>query len=409
MPNLVEGITSSFSVLRQLLVACGRLHWMALLGQSSMFEKCESALRASFFIEAAHQVEDFAERSFQCPCPQISRSETELGLLSAVMHDGCVHEPSLRDLIGRVAATIEHLRATMIETVRAVDVMAPTRCLLDGLRLPECSTSSNKTSVDFSGIHRQDHPIKSIVGPRSVNIDAAFDPTYSLMDRPAPQFTEAITDIVPYLWTLSMRESTAAEVCALSGIEYDGLPLGFYRDMAKQIWDEARHAVMFFQLSQSLFPELISDTSSPVEVVECVQRFQQIGAGLPVPRERSLYEAMWNADLAERLVLLQLDTEGPAIGRLRAKLKSSFALSHPQMELGWRIDSRDETSHAAIGTRWLRYIVPNKIERAQAVTDARTLRAILLLTPVVHYGPLSLSELLDRYTSGNTFPEPAAS
>jgi hypothetical protein len=56
-------------------------------------------------------------------------------------------------------------------------------------------------------------------------------------------FGESLRETIRYLWTVCVGETMAAELCALSSIEYDGLPPAFYRDMGKQAWDEMRHAV----------------------------------------------------------------------------------------------------------------------------------------------------------------------
>jgi hypothetical protein len=45
----------------------------------------------------------------------------------------------------------------------------------------------------------------------------------------------------------AFRETLAAEVAALSILEYDGLPWPFYLDMARQVEDESRHALLAFQ------------------------------------------------------------------------------------------------------------------------------------------------------------------
>jgi hypothetical protein len=77
--------------------------------------------------------------------------------------------------------------------------------------------------------------------------------------KKAPEFSERLQDAVPYFWTLAIREAMACDSCALSGIEYDNLPLEFYRDIAKQAWDEAIHAEMFLRLSVELMPEVINN------------------------------------------------------------------------------------------------------------------------------------------------------
>ena len=50
---------------------------------------------------------------------------------------------------------------------------------------------------------------------------------------------DLLEDIMPSFWSVAHSEMLAAELCALSIIEYDHLPLKFYLDLAKQSWDEA--------------------------------------------------------------------------------------------------------------------------------------------------------------------------
>jgi hypothetical protein len=41
--------------------------------------------------------------------------------------------------------------------------------------------------------------------------------------------------------------------------------------------------------------------------------FFKTGSGLPIPSEGNFYEVMWRADLVERLILMQIQTETPAV------------------------------------------------------------------------------------------------
>src|SRR5205085_6798080 len=134
------------------------------------------------------------------------------------------------------------------------------------------------------------------------------------VDRHAPEFGESIEENIPYFWIMAARETLASQMCALSAVEYDGLPLAFYSDMAKQCWDEARHSLSFVLLAQKL------------------TELKQIGPergggqseheGFPIPKEGNFYEAMLNADLAQRLVLMNQRTEAPAIPSITKRLGS---------------------------------------------------------------------------------------
>jgi len=73
-------------------------------------------------------------------------------------------------------------------------------------------------------------------------------------------------------------------------VEYDGLPLAFYRDFAKQARDEMRHALLFFRLGVDLLPSFLAWPPPDHPLVPGARRFAETGSGLPVPRERNLYE-----------------------------------------------------------------------------------------------------------------------
>jgi uncharacterized ferritin-like protein (DUF455 family) len=190
-------------------------------------------------------------------------------------------------------------------------------------------------------------------------------------------------------------------LCALSAVEYDGLPNQFYWDMGKQAWDEARHAMFFLHSSLSLIGEISSigselSDSAPWLVLD---HFRATGRGLPIPFEGNLYESMLNADLVERLVLMNIRTEAPAVGRKLQRIRSSFCQTHGPIAEGYEFDRFDETSHAAIGKRWLEFLLPDENERKGRMEEADLLRNVYLLTSFSHHGGGTMTELLSKYTS----------
>lgn len=217
-------------------------------------------------------------------------------------------------------------------------------------------------------------------------------------------FGDTLEENVPYFWSLAIRESLAADLCALSIVEYDQMPLSFYRDMAKQSWDEMRHSTYFFDLALTLIPELVDqlDTDHPLHAN--LTRFLATREGLPIPRERNLYEAILNASLVERLVLLHRDTETPGILRIKEKINSEFCSSRPHIGAALEIVMRDEVTHSRFGNVWLKHLIPDARERQDAIATTELLRGVLLLSAFAHHGGGSLGQLLSRYSQGETAP-----
>jgi hypothetical protein len=211
------------------------------------------------------------------------------------------------------------------------------------------------------------------------------------------------SETVPYFWHLANREALASPLCALSAVEYDNLPLQFYWDMAKQASDEARHAQYFLQTSLTLLPDLRGDVSLHAGCAWLsLAEFWSTGRGLPIPREGNLYESMLNADLIERLILMNYRTEMPAVGRITARIKSRFCQSHPQIADAYEFDRIDEASHGVIGKRWLERLLPNEDERLARLEESDLLRNVLILTSFCHHGGESMANLMRTYTSSQS-------
>lgn len=132
-------------------------------------------------------------------------------------------------------------------------------------------------------------------------------------------------------------EIAAMEVCAKNIISYRSMPLEFKLDMARQIWDEARHA------------RLMKKTLSDLGAKE---------------GDFSYNAKVWTKsekgrDLAERLAIQQVFQEGNA-------LESNFVLTDVLAEAGlnklvviFDYINADEALHVQIGNRWLRYLTGN--------------------------------------------------
>lgn len=232
-----------------------------------------------------------------------------------------------------------------------------------------------------------------LIGPSKIKIDKSFEPSYNILENPTPEFGNTLEEIVPYFWSLSLREILASELCSLSIIEYDNLPLQFYWDFSKQSWDEARHSEVYLNLSISFFDNLSQTLESKNKLYLIIESYNLTGKGLPVPKEKNMYEAILNSELEERLILMNILTEAPAIGRLIKKMKRSICNQYPEIKRTFEFDKIDETFHARIGNYWLKYLIPDPTIRRQKIEDTKMLRGILLLISISEYSDINLIEM----------------
>ena len=375
--SLRQGVANACGTLATL----GRLHALRNLGGCDVIAREAAARDFVFCVDAASQLENFANRYYHARLGLVSWPLALQRELDAIIVGGEIDLAALEAVTVQVAASatevLERLRSLAEHSLLAqplVTVLRGIEMLLPGqpLHVPDGSTYS-AFSRDY-----HDGPGRVFRGPTTVHLGPEFKPTYSLTDRRPPEFGSSIEENVPYFWLMAARETLASQMCALSAVEYDGLPLAFYSDMAKQCWDEARHSLNFLNLAQEMAThELKND-------------------GFPIPG--NFYEAMLNADLVQRLVLMNHRTEAPAIPAITRRLASDFCKQHSAVTEFYEFDRIDETSHASIGNRWLRHLAPDESERGKMIEEADLLRGLLLLTTFAHHGDGSLTELATRFS-----------
>jgi uncharacterized ferritin-like protein (DUF455 family) len=136
-------------------------------------------------------------------------------------------------------------------------------------------------------------------------------------------------------------EIVAMESCARNILEFRDMPLEFRLDMARQIWDEARHA-RFIR-----------------------RRLEQMGARVGDYHYSlvSWKNYMSGASLAERLAIQQVVLEGNGIdaGVLIARVateNNDFGTAEV-----FQYQNMDETVHAGIGNKWLIFLVGQSYEQ----------------------------------------------
>jgi hypothetical protein len=392
------------SLVEKCLMCLGRLHWLLSLSQPQLAKKRSEAKVAAQFVEAAYRIDEFQQRQFQAKETVVAWPIACKRDLDCVLTDGHVDRKLLSELTVRFGQHTRHHVERLIAHLESSTHFEPAYYLIKEFEPllfcfdPIAEASYADMSSDTKGVWRSLH------GPVSIAVDPVFSQDYSLCDRNTPPFDDTLSNSVEYFWCLALREAAASDWCALNGFEYDGLPLRFYRDMAKQTWDESRHAVMFLDCAVQMFSAVQSELPPDHPLQHIVCQYRSIGSGLSVPLEIGLYESLWNAELHERLILLQIETEGKAVASFKRRQQCLLAQRFPFLLEALRIDEYDEISHASFGNKWLRFLIPDAVERAKAIDTAGLLRGIFLLISFSHKNNKPLGELITEVSTGRRFP-----
>src|SRR6185437_11531132 len=384
-------ISDNTELLRQMsahAVHVSRLYALLLLHEGQFDNRLEYGRLSYRFAATAKGIDDFCMDFYSRRLPNVHW--TWLGVPEAALQDS--NHETISTAIKVSITAVQILGKTLLARCHPLEKSCPESDLVFSLDdggvtpgscfdLPSCRFDETDPT-----------PRKAFAGPKTANCHSAFIPQYDLSVWRSPKFSDDIDETLAYLWTLSLLESGAASLCALNAVEYDGLPLPFYVDMAKQVWDEMRHAVLCLRTVDVLIPHASSDG----KVREILDVYKSTGSGLPVPLQINLYEAIWNADLEERLVLMHHDTETPGIKSLTQELHSSCCALYPEIGELFRILLRDEVTHSRIGSKWLKFLLPKSEERARVIENTRLLRSIYLLTSFATTGNISLSQALKK-------------
>jgi hypothetical protein len=268
--------------------------------------------------------------------------------------------------------------------------------------------AGKRARIDFSTPSRPANsvaPRKVLEGPKQQTLDKRYRRGISARKYQAT-FIDDPHLVVRYFWCLSSREGVASDLAALNIAEYDLMPLEFYWDSAKQVYDEARHAKTYFDLSISLYRSVAHSLPRDSEIRKEMDPFLKSGKALPIPAEGNHYPVVHAASLVERLVLMNVMTETPAVGRKRENLRSGLAASYPQVATVIETDLYDEMFHAILGKKWLEYLFPDKTHRDEAIMDAALLRGFLFTLSVAEGENSDPITLLREATSPNTGFQP---
>ncbi len=182
----------------------------------------------------------------------------------------------------------------------------------------------------------------------------------------------------------------------LTAFEYSGAPVNFYFDMLKQAADEMRHAIFFLNIAELMLPEYFSKLHIDHIHYNGVKKYMETAVGLPIPKATGLYESLWDATAQERLILMHIDTEGPGIARIREKIDSTINKEYSIIDHGLEVMMREGATHLRLGTKWLKYFIPNETDRNTAIENARNLRGLFVLDSIASHENTSLIEFLSR-------------
>jgi hypothetical protein len=384
------------------LSALSRLEALRVLDASDRFAKLEAAERSCVYADLAWVVQEQATRNYLAKANLVYWPRCLHPEKAGLIVEGRINSIRLMDAIHRVETDAWNVAIQLEQDASGTSLAGPVRPLTAQVKRMLPPPTSDGFGIERLADHDSESGryFKTTTGPVSVSTDPIFTPTYTMLEQPAPIFGETVETSVPYLWTTVVGETMAAELCALSSVEYDGLPLAFHRDMAKQAWDEMRHAVYYLEAAVALLPTLESrlDESDPLKA--SLVAFRERQAGLPIPRELNLYETVLNSSLPERLILFQIQTEAPGASRKKRNLQSEVCQIYPDLARALEYDLRDEIVHARIGKIWLPYLVPDAAERRQLIEITGLLRGLLLLTSFAHHGSRSLGELMEDLVAG---------
>lgn len=404
MENSLNKTIKYLRVLQTGIICLGRLQALAILAHGTLASKAKHAELAHVNFRHAATINSFLNEYYRTSVTQFVAWPSEHNPInSEILSGGLISIEKLEHVISEltvdIAVTVEKLKVIECEQ----PLLAPVKTALSSVfsHFSDSTLGGSDLNIEVTATNKV---TKAFAGPICVPLDDSFVPTYSLLQKAVPGYGDTAKEVVPYFWGLAIRESLAADLCALSIVEYDGLPLQFYIDMSKQSWDEMRHSRFFFDKAVELLPELLNELQDNDSLLDNVRQFIASGKGLPIPKERNLYEAILNASLTERLILLHRDTETPGIMRIKEKISSPYSAQRPWLVDALTIVMRDEVTHASFGKTWLEYILPDENEREDLIQDTELLRGVYLLTSFAHHGNQDLTSLLSKYASGEIAP-----
>lgn len=381
------------------LTGVSRLYCMYLPREGDLVAKEERARAAWFLMDGACRLLSYLREGYGLGRKSLLYY-TEKGQAAAalVAHDDTsVALQCLADSETHLVGTLNHVR-----NAASHDLLGAMRGLLTNIvqSLPSHLQGSSDPAgpiQDNNLVAISSQPattIRRTTGPRRNVLDAAFTRALSPTDAGNPPFDGEPGDTLRFFWTLAAREGMAADLAALNVAEYDYLPVEYYRDFAKQAWDESLHARFYLGAVPEVFAVLRNHLDHGSPEYREVTSYLTKGTALSLPYEGTCYVSVWNASLEERLTLMNLRTEAPSIRSKRMRIESALCQNLPNLRLGIALDAFDEKNHARFGVRWLRYLHPDTQVRREKVANADMLRGFLMALTLADLGGTPASDVI---------------
>jgi uncharacterized ferritin-like protein (DUF455 family) len=153
-----------------------------------------------------------------------------------------------------------------------------------------------------------------------------------------PEVGSVIADKKNYLgflfYVLVDVEISAMEVCAYMALRNRDMPAAFALDMARQIWDEARHAAYIYKN----YTELGGEMGAFPYTNTVIDRFNMA------------------SNLVEGLIVQQVLQEANAVENNIALANDLAEVGRNEEALSFLVINNDEALHARIGFAWIEYL-----------------------------------------------------
>uniref|UniRef100_UPI0039C6ACE9 hypothetical protein n=1 Tax=Umezakia ovalisporum TaxID=75695 RepID=UPI0039C6ACE9 len=153
----------------------------------------------------------------------------------------------------------------------------------------------------------------------------------------------------------------------------------------------------YLEKSIAYFPEVIKRDKDQ-SLIKIIKEYEQ-SKTLPVPKELNFINSFYDTNLEERLVLLNIRTEAPAVARLKAKIASPFCRNYPEIAESFFLDKIDETSHGSIGYKWLKFLYPETEKRKKIIEEIDLSRGLFLKIALAENNHIDFFELLKSETT----------
>lgn len=396
--ELAEPLGASFQASID-LVGCARVHMSLLPRETSLRNKHDRAHLAWSLVDSAHRIINHLKE--QLGYHRDAEVLQLTGFATRCAQDasdaGASDSGAISALNSAAAAAISQARLRIRHTL-----FGPLELLLREAesRLPSDRLATTSEDLCVSVPEGFYPPRRAVRGPEVSVLDPAFTQTANrdMGSNPAFDGTEA-GETLRYFWTLAARESMAAELAGLNAFEYDNFPLEYYLDFAKQAWDEARHSLFYMEMLPSVYAVMREQIHPDSDEGIAAARYFESGEGLPIPYEGTCYPSVWQATLGERLVLMNIRTEGPSIPGKRKRMEARLCSILRDLRVGIAIDACEEKNHANYGAKWLRYMYPEPEVYTAQVEQADLLRGFLMALTLAARENGSVSSVLARLSS----------